>query len=384
MLMIPGPTPVPESVLSALGRHPIGHRSADFSQILAQVFTDLRWLHQTSHDLLVLCASGTGTMEAGIINCLSPGDRVVVCTNGKFGERWAEMCDAFGLKAERISAPWGEALNPELLRAHLEADSQTPANQKIKAVILTHSETSTGVINDLETLSRHIKAHGALSIVDAVTSLGATQVPVDAWGLDIVASASQKGYMMPPGLGFITMSPKAWDAYKTAKLPKFYLDLGKYRADAAQNTTPFTPAINLIFGLQAALTMMREEGLDQIFARHARLKAATRAAMRALDLPLYVEDDAIASPAITAVMPQGVGAEQLRSHLKQWFDIALAGGQDDLEGKIFRLGHLGFVSERDILTAIAALEASLSKLGHSVKPGAGVTAAAQVFLHSLS
>jgi aspartate aminotransferase-like enzyme len=375
MLMIPGPTPVPESVLSALGRHPIGHRSADFSTIMAQVFTDLKWLHQTIHDVLVLTASGTGIMEAGIVNFLSPGDRVLVCCNGKFAERWADMCDAYGLDTVRINGPWGEALDPETVRVALEADTA----KRIKAVVITHSETSTGVINDLGTLARHIKAHGtALSIVDAVTSLGAISVPMDEWGLDVVASASQKGYMMPPGLGFIAVSPKAWQAYETAKLPKFYLDLAKYRTEAVHHTTPFTPSINLIFGLQVALEMMKSEGSDAIFARHHRHKTAVRAAVRAVGLSLYAQDDAAASPAVTAVITQPVAAERLRSHLRKHFDIALAGGQDSLEGKIVRIGHLGFVSDRDILTAISALEASLTELGYaSFAPGAGISAASQ-------
>lgn len=374
LLMIPGPTPVPESVLSALGRHPIGHRSADFSKIMAQVLEDLKWLHQTAHDVLVLTASGTGTMEAGIINFLSPGDRVLVCCNGKFAERWADLCDAWGLKTERIDAPWGEALDPEVVRAVLEAD----VAKELKAVVITHSETSTGVINDLEAISRHVKAHGkALTIVDAVTSLGATSIPMDEWGLDVVASASQKGYMMPPGLGFIAVSPKAWQAYDVAKLPKFYLDLGKYRAEAAHHTTPFTPAINLVFGLKVALEMMREEGLDAIFARHHRHKIATRAAVRALDLSLYAQKDSVASPAITAVVTAPVDAEALRSHLRKRFDIALAGGQDTLDGKIVRIGHLGFVSDRDILTTIAALEATLTELGYVFTLGAGISAASQ-------
>jgi aspartate aminotransferase-like enzyme len=209
-----------------------------------------------------------------------------------------------------------------------------------------------------------------------VTSLGAAPVPIDEWELDVVASASQKGYMMPPGLGFIAVSAKAWDAYKTAKLPKFYLDLGKYQAEASHNTTPFTPAINLIFGLQVALEMMRQEGLEVIFARHHRHKLATRAAVRALGLSLYAQDDALASPAVTAVITAPVEAEKLRSLLRQRFDIALAGGQDDLEGKIVRVGHLGFVSDRDILTAISALEAVLPDLGYtSFSPGAGISAA---------
>jgi aspartate aminotransferase-like enzyme len=375
MLMIPGPTPVPERVLQAMAKHPMGHRSADFSAIFGEVTENLKWLHQTKNDLLILAASGTGVMEAGIINFLSPGDKVIVGSNGKFGERWAEVTDAYGLNTQRITSDWGKPLDPELIRVALEADTA----KEIKAVIVTHSETSTGVINDLETINKHVKAHGALIIVDTVTSLGACNVPVDAWELDVVASGSQKGYMIPPGLGFVTVSPKAWEAYKTAKLPRFYFDLGKYRKDSAKNTTPFTPAINLIFAMQASLRLMKQEGLENIFARHDRHSRATRAAMKAMSLPLYAPDNH-SSPAITAVMPTGVDAEKIRSVMKKKFDIVLAGGQDALKGKIFRIGHLGFVSDRDILTAIAALEATLIELGATgVTPGAGVAAAAAVF-----
>jgi aspartate aminotransferase-like enzyme len=376
MLMIPGPTPVPEQVLLAMAKHPIGHRSGDFSQIIADVTQSLKWLHQTQNDVLVLTASGTGAMEAGIINFLSPGDRVLVGSNGKFGERWAEVTDAYGLKTERVTAEWGKPLDPEQFRQLLEADT----NKEIKAVIITHSETSTGVINDLETINRHVKAHGqALIIVDTVTSLGATNVPMDAWGLDVVASGSQKGYMIPPGLGFVAASPKAWEAYKTAKLPRYYLDLGKYRKSAAKNTTPFTPSVNLYFALHAALKMMQAEGLENIFARHKRHLTATRAAAKAMNLPLFAADEC-ASPAITSVMPNGVDAEKIRSTMRKRFDIVLAGGQDHLSGKIFRIGHLGFVSDRDILAAIAALEATLQELGHEgFTSGAGVAAAAKVF-----
>lgn len=378
MLMIPGPTPVPEQVLLAMAKHPMGHRSGDFSQIMAEVTEGLKWLHQTQNDVLILAASGTGAMEAGIINFLSPGDRVLVGCNGKFGDRWAELATAFGLQVDKISAEWGQPLNPDDFRAALEADT----SKTIKAVIITHSETSTGVINDLEAINRHVKAHGALIIADTVTSLGATNVPVDEWGLDVVGSGSQKGYMMPPGLGFVSVSPKAWEAYKTAKLPRFYLDLGKYRKDAAKNTTPFTPPVNLFFGLQAALTMMKAEGLEAIFARHQRLLAATQAGVKALGLPLFAPEGS-ASPAITAVMPDKVDAEKIRSVMKKRFDIALAGGQDHLKGKIFRIGHLGFVCDRDILTAFAALEGTLQELGYeNFTPGAGVAAAAKVITNS--
>lgn len=379
MLMIPGPTPVPEQVLLALAKHPIGHRSGDFSKIIAEVTAGLKWLHQTQNDVLILAASGTGAMEAGIINFLSPGDRVLVGTNGKFGERWAKICEVYGLNVDHLTAEWGKPLDPEAIKAKLEADS----DKQIKAVIVTHSETSTGVLNDLETINRYVKAHGALIMVDAVTSLGAVNVPIDEWGLDVVASGSQKGFMLPPGLGFVTVSPKAWEAYATAKMPRFYLDLGKYRKEAAKNSHPFTPPVNMYFALQVALKMMQAEGLENIFARHQRHMNATRAAMRALNLPLYAPDHA-AAPAITAVAPIAVEAEQIRAIVRKKFDIVMAGGQDHLSGKIFRVGHLGFVNDRDILTAVSAIEAALQELGYeNATPGAGVAAAAQVLTQAL-
>ena len=380
MLMIPGPTPVPETALLAMAKHPIGHRSGDFSKIMAEVTENLKWLHQTKNDILILASSGTGAMEAGIINFLSPGDRVLCGCNGKFGDRWAEVATAYGLQVEKITAEWGKALETEKFRQHLEADK----DKQIKAVILTHSETSTGVLNDLETINGYVKAHGeALIIVDAVTSLGAVSIPVDELGLDVVASGSQKGYMIPPGLAFVAVGAKAWTAYETAKLPRYYLDLGKYRKDAAKNTTPFTPPVNLFFALQATLRIMQTEGLENIFARHDRLKGVTRAAIKALGLPL-LGPDTVASPAVTAVAPPPeVEAEKVRAIMKKRFDIALAGGQDHLKGKIFRIGHLGFVCERDILSAIAALEVTLRDLGYeSFTPGAGIAAASRVLVTS--
>jgi aspartate aminotransferase-like enzyme len=380
MLMIPGPTPVPEAALLAMAKHPMGHRSKEFDAIFAECTENLKWLHQTKSDVLSLTVSGTGAMEAGIINFLSAGDRVLVGTNGKFGERWAEVAEAYGLNVEIIKAEWGLALDPENFREKLEADTE----KQIKAVIVTHSETSTGVLNDLETINRHVKAHGeALIMVDAVTSLGAANVPMDAWGIDVIASGSQKAYMIPPGLGFVAVGPKAWEAYKTAKLPRYYLDLGKYRKDAAKNTTPFTPPVNMFFGLQVTLQMMTTEGLENVFARHKRLMTTTRAAVKALGLPLFAADDA-ASPAITSVMPPAaVDAQKIRTLMRKRFDIALADGQDHLKGKIFRIGHLGFVCDRDILAAISSLEVVLQEMGYEgFTPGAGVGAAAKLLAES--
>lgn len=366
ILMIPGPTPVPEKVLLAMAKCPIGHRSSDFEALVGEINENLKWLHQTKNEVLSLTVSGTGAMEAGIINFLSPGDRVLVGVNGKFGERWAKLCQMFGLKVTPIKANWGQPLDTEAFRLHLEQDN----HKSIKAVIVTHSETSTGVLNDLETISRFIKNHGtALSIVDAVTSIGSCNVPVDQWGLDVVVSASQKGYMIPPGLGFICISDRAWEAYKSSTFPRFYLDLGIYKKASA----PFTPPINLMYGLQTALQMMKREGLESIFARHLRLTRSTRATIQTLGLKLFAADYC-ASTAITAVDPSPIDAEKIRAIMREKYDIDLAGGQDHLKGKILRIGHLGFVSDRDILTGMSCLEATLIELGHQVSSQAGVKA----------
>ncbi len=371
-LMIPGPTPVPERVLTALGRHPIGHRSKEFQALVERTNKQLRWLHQTEEEVLVITGSGTAAMEAGIINTLRKGDKVLCGENGKFGERWVKVAKAYGLEVEVIQSAWGTPLETDTFKERLEKD----INKEIRAVIITHSETSTGVINDLEVISQHVKKHGkALTIADCVTSLGACNVPMDAWGIDVIASGSQKGYMMPPGLSFVALSQRAWQAYKKSDLPKFYLDLGQYLKAAKNNSNPFTPSVNLYFAMEKALEMMEKEGLKNIFSRHARHRSAIQAAMKAIGLPLFA-DEIHGSPAITAVAPEDFDAELLRKIVKENFDILLAGGQDHLKGKIFRIGHLGFVNDRDILTAIAAIETSVHSLGAGKnKLGEGLRAA---------
>ena len=353
--MIPGPTPVPERVLEALSRHPIGHRSKEFQDIVESTTNNLKWLHQTSNDVLTITGSGTAAMEAGIISTLSKGDTIICGENGKFGERWVKVAQSFGLKVITIKSEWGKALNPNEFKNVLENDYQ----KKIKAVILTHSETSTGVINDLETISSYIKNHKqALSIVDCVTSIGACNVPTDDWGLDIVASGSQKGYMIPPGLSFVSVSRKAWEACETSDLPKFYLNLNSYRKSLKSNSNPYTPAVNLFFALDEALKMMREEGLENIFRRHNKHKLAISSAMKALNLKLFADENFL-SPSVTSIKTENFDAETFRKLIKDKYDILLAGGQDNLKGKIFRIGHLGYVNDKDIISVISAVGLTL-------------------------
>ena len=353
--MIPGPTPVPEKVLQALGKHPIGHRSKDFQDLVKISTENLKWLHQTKNDVLTITGSGTAAMEAGIINTLSKGDKVICGENGKFGQRWVKVAKEFGLEVIKIDAEWGKPLNPEDFKKILEEDKQ----KEIKAVILTHSETSTGVINDLQMISTHIRNHKkALSIIDCVTSIGACSVPVDEWELDIVASGSQKGYMIPPGLSFISMSEKAWQASEDSNLPKFYLNLKSYRKSLLSNSNPYTPAVNLVFALDESLKMMREEGLENIFARHNRHKLAVSNAAKTLNLNLFADEEHL-SPAVTAIATDDIDAEDFRKKIKNKFDILLAGGQDHLKGEIFRVGHLGYVNDRDIISVISAISNTL-------------------------
>ena len=365
--MIPGPTPVPEKVLQALGKHPIGHRTKEFQELVESTTKNLQWLHQTQNDVLTITGSGTAAMEAGIINTLSKGDKVICGENGKFGERWVKVAKTFGLEVIKIDSEWGTPLNPEEFKKILEEDKQ----KAIKAVILTHSETSTGVINDLETISSYIREHNtALSIVDCVTSLGACNVPVDEWQLDVVASGSQKGYMIPPGLSFISMSQKAWEATEKSDLPKFYLNLKSYKKSLLSNSNPYTPAVNLVFALDEALNMMREEGLKNIFSRHNKHKLAMSNAVKALNLKLFADEKCL-SPSITAIKTEGMDAEEFRKTIRNKFDILLAGGQDHLKGRIFRVGHLGYVNDRDIITVISAISNSLLDLGKITVQEAG-------------
>ena len=366
-LMIPGPTPVPEKVLQALGKHPIGHRSKDFQDLVKNTTKNLKWLHQTQNDVLTITGSGTAAMEAGIINTLSKGDKVLCGENGKFGERWVKVAKAFGLEVITIESKWGSPLNPDDFKKILSEDEA----KEIKAVIITHSETSTGVINDLEAISTHIREHKkALSIVDCVTSIGACNVPVDEWQLDIVASGSQKGYMIPPGLSFISMSQKAWQAVEHSNLPKFYLNLKSYKKSLDSNSNPYTPAVNLVFALDESLKMMREEGLEAIFNRHKRHKLAMSNAVKALDLKLFADEDYL-SPAVTAIETKGIDAEEFRKIIKNRFNILLAGGQDHLKGKIFRVGHLGYINDRDIITVITAISDTLLNLNQISAKQAG-------------
>lgn len=375
-LMIPGPTPVPESVLQAMSKHPIGHRSSEFSKILKEVYSDLKWFFQTENDVFLFTASGTGAMDAALSNILNPGDKVLSLVMGNFGERWSKIAKSRGAEVENLDAEWGQAINPEAVRARLAAD----INKEIKVVTVTHNETSTGVLNDLKTICEIIREHGALSVVDGVTSVGAVPVKPDEWGIDILVSGSQKGFMIPAGLSFLSCSDRAFAAYKECQYPSFYFDFGAHKKAVAEDTTPYTPNINMVFALHKAFEMLKAEGLESIYARHEKITKGIRTAVKALGLDLLVEDDTIASRAITSILPpEGVTVPDIRSTLTKDYDIVVANGQGKFKDKIFRIGHLGFVSKRDAITAIGALEGTLLKLGHKFEPGSGLCALLKVF-----
>ncbi len=369
-LLAPGPTPVPPEVLLAMAEPVIHHRTPEFEALFAETRRRLQWLFQTDQDVLILAASGTGAMEGAVVNACSPGDRVLVIRGGKFGERWAEICQAYGLTVIPLEIPYGQAVDPADVAVLLRHDP------RIAAVFATHSETSTGVLHDLEALAAIVKQTPALLVVDAITSLGVVDLPMDAWGVDVVVGASQKALMLPPGLAFAALSERAWAAAERARLPRYYLNFLTERRTQAKNQAAWTPAISLVAGLKAALGLLQAEGLPAIFARHERLARATRAGVTALGLTLFAEQP---SPAVTAVKaPDGIDGEAIVRTLRDRHGISIAGGQGSMAGKIFRIATLGYADPYDVLTGIAALEFTLAELGYPVRLGDGLRAAQEV------
>ena len=368
-LMIPGPTPVPESVMLEIAKHPIGHRSSEFSSILKEVYENLKYVFQTKNDVFMFTSSGTGAMCAALENLVNEGDKVLCLSLGNFGNRWAKIAESRGADVEKIEVEAGQVIDPEVLKKRLAEDT----NKEIKIVTLTHSETSTGAANDVKTLCSIIREHGAISVVDGVTSVCAMPVKPDEWGIDVLVSGSQKGFMIPPGLAFLVANERAWKVYEQCKHPSFYFDWAAHRKAVEGDTTPFTPAVNLIVGLNTALKMIKEEGIENMNARHKRHCMALRNALRAINLELLVKDDNDASHSITSILPpEGISVPDIRSTMKNDFDIVVANGQAKLKDKIFRMGTLGFVCDRDLIAAIGALEATLYKLGHKFELGNGV------------
>ncbi|HNX80866.1 MAG TPA: alanine--glyoxylate aminotransferase family protein [Candidatus Omnitrophota bacterium] len=372
-LLTPGPTPLPPEVLQAQARPIIHHRTPQFQAILKEAAEGLKFVFQTSNDVYILTSSGTGAMEASVVNLLSPGDTAICIQAGKFGERWTEICKAYGIQTEVIDVAWGKAVDPK------DVEKKLKANPAIKVVFSTLCETSTGVVHDIAGLGAVVKNSSAVLVVDAISGLGAIDLKTDAWGVDVVVSGSQKGLMLPPGLAFICMSSKAWEKVEVSKCPKFYFNLKTAQKTWKSTDTPFTPAISLVIALNEALKLIRLEGMDAIFARHHTMAEATRTAMKALGLELFAPT--AASDVVTSVkVPAGIDGEKLVKTMRDTWGVTIAGGQAEMKGKIFRFAHMGFIEEFDIIVGISCLEKVLAKMGYTFNFGAGVKAAQEIFL----
>ncbi|MBI5971556.1 MAG: alanine--glyoxylate aminotransferase family protein [Deltaproteobacteria bacterium] len=370
-LLAPGPTPVPDAALLAMAAPIIHHRTPQFSEVFKETAELLKYVFQTKEDVLILAASGTGAMEGSIVNLYSPGDEVIVVNGGKFGERWGNISEAYGLKVHWLKVEWGCGVDPAEVKKVLSA------NPNVKGVLVQASETSTTATHPIKELAALTKDKNCLLIVDGITAVGVFDLPMDAWGIDVLISGSQKAFMLPPGLAFAALSQKAWKFSETAKCPKFYFDFKKERKNLKDNTTAYTPAISLITGLREALKMIKEEGLQNVFARHDRLARATRAGTAAIGLR-PMAPNAPSNAATGVFVPEGVDGGKLVKYLRDEMGVTLAGGQDHLKGKILRIAHLGYVDTFDIITAVSSIEIALNKLGHKVEHGKGVGAAQRI------
>ena len=371
-LLTPGPTPIPERVLRKMAEPIIHHRTEEFEEVMAGVQEGLQWLLGTNQEVLILASSGTGAMEAAVTNLLSPGDRAAVVCGGKFGERWGDLLRTYGIEAVEISVAWGKSVDPARVREVLEGDPG------IRALYLQASETSTGAkhpVREVAEITRQ-REHTVL-VVDGITAVGVFPMPMDEWGIDVVVTGSQKALMLPPGLAFCALSPKAWKRVSQSALPRYYFDLARERDNQVKRQTAYTPAISLIIGLREVLAMMREEGLEFVFERNARMARATQEAMKALGLTLYSGDSP--SEALTAVCaPEGIDAQQIVKLVWQQSQVKLTGGQDQAKGKIFRIAHMGYIRDPDLLAGIEAIEVALHELGHPVEQGTGLARAKEI------
>jgi len=357
-LRIPGPTPVPPEVLQAGAQPMINHRGQEFAELIRRITARMKTMFMTKSDLFLLTGSGTGALEASVVNMLSPGDKVLSVIIGEFGERYAEIAKVFGANVVPLNYEYGMPADPDDIRKALRADSG------FKAVMVTHNETSTGVTNDIKTIFQVVQEFGLLLLVDSVSGIGSLRYPVDEWGGDVVSTGSQKGWMAPPGIAMVSISEKGWEAHKSAKMPRAYWDFTAAKKYLERDQTPWTPALSVLFALDKGLEILEKEGLENVQARHARVAGIVRDGARALGLKLLVKDERYASNTVTAIWPpDGVDANQLVKAVRVESDIELAGGQGPLTGKIFRVGHLGWVSEKDAQNVIDSLRIVLPKLG---------------------
>ena len=375
-LLSPGPTPIPNEVALAMAATMIHHRTPQFNKVFDEAREGLKKLFGTKNDVLMLASSGTGAMEAAVANLFSPGDKVLVINGGKFGERWLNISNAFGLNPIEMKVEWGQAVKVA------DVEKQLKANPDIQGVMIQASETSTTVLHPIKEIAK-LTQNGPLFLVDGVTAVGVVSLPLDEWGLDVLVTGSQKALMLPPGLGFIALSDRAWEKTKKAKLPRFYFDLNLERKNQQKGSGAFTPAVSLIFGARASLEMIQREGIQNVYARHDRLCRATRAAAKAMGLKLLAPDSP--SPAATGIyLPAGIDADAVLEYLRDKMNVTLAEGQDQLKGKAIRIAHIGYMGAFDVITAIAALEMALRKFGAEIPFGKGVGAAQEILMEALA
>jgi serine---pyruvate transaminase len=371
-LMSPGPTPVPPEVLAAGAAPVIHHRGPDFRELMLRTLARLREVCRTENDVLLFTASGSGAFESAVVNLLSPGERVLVATAGAFGDRWCALARAYGAEVHELRYSWGETPQPDDLRSRLDESGAD-------VVVVVHSETSTGVVADVQALARVTREAGALVVVDAVSSLGAVPLETDAWGLDVVVAGSQKALMTPPGLSLATVSEGAWERSKRSTMPRFYFDWARMQAALERGSTPFTPAVTLVAALDAALGLLLEEGLDAAFARHAALGRACREGAKAMGLELFSPDEE-RSAVVTAILtPDGVDAKELVLELRDRFGITVAGAHGELGSRMFRIGHIGYYDVLDITTSLTAVETLLVERGAEIERGVATARALEAY-----
>jgi aspartate aminotransferase-like enzyme len=371
-LMAPGPTPVPPEVLAAGAQPVIHHRGPDFRELAKRCLGRIQEVCRTTNDALLFTASGTGAFESAIVNLLSPGERVLCVTAGAFGDRWIAMAKTYGADVQELRYAWGETPSADDVRARIgETGAET--------LLVVHSETSTGVVADVQSIAKAAAEAGALTVVDAISSLGAVPLETDAWGIDVVVSGSQKALMTPPGLSLTTVSPPAWERAARTTTPRFYFDWAKLHAALEAGSTPFTPAVSLVVALDTALGMLLEEGLEAAFARHAALGRACREGAKAMGLELFSPDEE-RSAVVTAILtPDGVDARELVLELRDRFGITVAGGHGDLGARMFRIGHIGYYDVFDITTSLAAVEVLLAERGADIERGVAVARALEAY-----
>lgn len=356
-LRIPGPTPCPPEVLAAVGRQMVDHRGPEFAGVLQRVSAGLKRAFRTDNDVLTFTCAGTGGLEAAVVNTLSPGQKILAVSIGEFGKRFANIAQTFGADVTRLEFEAGQAADPAAI------DEALAKHAEISAVLVTHNETSTGVMNPLREIAEVVRRHDKLLLVDAISSMGSVPIEVDGWGLDVVLSGSQKGWMVPPGLAFMSMSPRAWDAYAKSSMPRFYLDARRAKESADKGETPWTPAVSLFFGMDVALPLLEREGWPAVYDRHRRCAETARAGVTSLGLELFA-DPRFASTTVTAVRaPKGVSAAALRKALREKQGTVVAGGRGATAGEVFRIGHLGLVDVPDVEAVIEALRQELPVLG---------------------